>query len=323
MEAREVPMQRPPTLPENKLAHLPHLYKRSLAARQNKIRFQDALRLEAVKFRRENQLARVETLHAVRLDGVEVALESLKTDLAGIQKKLSTHLEERIRDGARLLASMIASTPWDASGAGTWRDRGVVLLLAGNSSRSGYVESALAQVLDMPDLKVWTPEATTPMMGVVRYETSARVERGAEILGVTPKTAVALGALRIANREVHLVRAAQGFSFFVGDLRGFPPRFVALLPMGTPPADPSAWGPHYMDLGTWDAQKPLRVCKEYEPGKMSSNDPRLLSVRPDLPHGTTGRLYACAVSPTHVGLHFVLPDERVVRTVLNLAAYLG
>jgi hypothetical protein len=155
---------------------------------------------------------------------------------------------------------------------------------------------------------------------VVLYETPTRLDRGAEILGVTPKTAVALGALKIANRDVHLVRAAQGFSYFVGDLKGFPPRFTPLLALGAPPSDPAVFGPHYVDFGAWDSQKPLRVSKEYE-ARMSANDPRIVSVRPELPPDTVGRLYACAVSPTAVGVHFVLPDETFVRTTLNLAAY--
>ncbi len=328
MEEKEVPMQRPVTIPENKLARKPHLYKRSLAARQNKVRFQNELKLEEVKFKRENEVARVEGLLARRLDDSEVTLESLKTDLAGVQKKLSTHLEERIRDGARLLASMIASTPWEPGGVGgaaggaTWRDKGVVILLAGNSSRSEYVERALAQALDAPDLKVWHPGDTFAPQGVVLYETPSRMERGAQITGVTPKTAVALGALRIANRDVHLVRAAQGFSYFVGDLRGFPPKFVALLPMGTLPADGSQWGPHYLDFGAWNGQKPLRVSKEFEPGRMTANDARIISVRPDLPDAP-GRLYVCATSPTQIALHFVMANEQVARATVNLAQYFG
>ncbi len=327
MEAREVPMQRPVTIPENKLAHAPQLYKRSLAARQNKVRFQDALALEQVKFKRANEMARVDSLVARRLDESEVAVESLKSDLAGVQKRLSTHLEERVRDGARLLANMIASTPWEPGAAGThvpasgWRERGVVILLAGNSSRSDYVERALAQALDAPDLKVWTPTDDFAPQGVVRYETPTRFERGAEILGVTPKTAVALGALRIANRDVHLVRAAQGFSFFVGDLRGFPPKFTALLPMGTLPQDPEPFGPHYLDFGAWNGQKPLRIAKEYEPGRMGANDPRIVSVRPDIPLEAAGRLYVCPASPTSVMVQLVLPDGSVVRSSLNLAPY--
>ena len=326
MEEKDVPMQRPVTIPENKLARKPHLYKRSLAARQNKVRFQNELALERVKFRRENEMARVESLSARRLDDSEVALESLKTDVAGCQRRLATHLEERIRDGARMLASMIASTPWEpgsagsAAGAATWRDKGVVILLAGNSARSEYVERALAQALEAPDLKVWHPGDAFAPQGVVLYETPSRVERGAEITGVTPKTAVALGALRIANRDVHLVRAAQGFSYFVGDLRGFPPKFVALLAMGALPADAAQWGPHYLDFGAWNGQKPLRVAREYEPGRMTANDARILSVRPDLPDGN-GRLYVCPTSPTQIALHFVMQGDEVARTTLNLAQY--
>jgi len=328
MEDKEVPMQRPVTIPENKLARKPHLYKRSLAARQNKVRFQRELALEQVKFRRGNEVARVDGLAARRLDDSEVALESLKSDPAGLQKRLATHLEERVRDGARLLASMIASTPWTpgrpagGTGASVWREQGVVVLLAGNSARSEYVQKALAQALEAPDLTVWHPGDEAPPQGVVLYETPTRFERGAEITGVTPKTAVALGALRIANRDVHLVRAAQGFSYFVGDLRGFPPKFVALLRLGALPADPAQWGPHYLDFGAWNGQKPLRVAKEFDPGKMTANDPRILSVRPDLPDAP-GRLYVCAASPTEIALHFVMAGDEVARTTLNLARYFG
>ncbi len=326
MEDKEVPMQRPVTIPENKLARKPHLYKRSLAARQNKVRFQNELQLEQVKFKRVNEIAQVDALVARRLDDSEVALESLKTDVAGVQQKLSTHLEERIRDGARLLASMIASTPWDGAAstgtapAGSWREKGVVILLAGNSARSEYVERALAQSLDTPDLKVWHPGDASPPQGVVLYETPSRMERGAEITGVTPKTAVALGALRIANRDVHLVRAAQRFSYFVGDLRGFPPKFVALLPMGTMPVEAEPFGPHYLDFGAWNGQKPLRVAKEFEAGRMTANDARIISVRTDLPD-VPGRLYVCAISPTQIALHFVMPGDEVVRATVNLAQY--
>ncbi len=322
MEDKEVPMQRPVTIPENKLARKPHLYKRSLAARQNKVRFQNELGLERVKFARANEVRRVEALSARRLDDSEVPLESLATDLAGLQKRLSTHLEERIQDGARLLASMIASTPWEAgaTAASKWRDKGVVILLAGNSARSEYVARALAAALDTPDLRVWHPGDDFAPEGVVLYETPTRREKGAEITGVTPKTAVALGALRIANRDVHLVRAAQGFSYFLGDLRGFPPKFVSLLGMGTLPADAAQWGPHYVDFGPWNGQKPLRVAKEFEAGRMTANDPRILSVRPDLPDAT-GRLFVCATSPTQVALHFVAQDETVTRATLNLAQY--
>ena len=327
MESLGVPMQRPVTIPENKLARSPQLTKRSLAGRQNKVRFQDALALEAVKFRRENRMARVEHLGARRLDETDVDVTALKDPLPDVQGALSTHLEERIRDGARKLAAMIASAPWEPgaggapAAAGAWRDKGVVILLAGNSSRSEYVERALAQALDTPDLKVWTPADDFAPRGVVRYETTARTERGAEILGVTPKTAVALGALRIANRDVHLVRAAQGFGFFVGDLRGFPPKFQALLAMGAPPVNPEPFGAQYVDLGPWNGQKPLRIAREYEPGRMSANDPRVLSVLPEIPADATGRLWICPLTPSAVRVHFVLADGTAVQSVLALAPY--
>jgi len=327
MEAREVPMQRPVTIPENKLARAPQLYKRSVAARQNKVAFQRELRLEQVKFKRANEVARVEAMVAADVAGQAVTLETLGTDVAGLQTRLARHLEERIADGARLLATMIASTPWEPADAGQtgqaghWRDKGVVILLAGNSARSEYVERALAEALATPDLRVWHPGDADAPQGVVRYETPGRIERGAEILGVTPKTAVALGALRIANRDVHLVRAAQGFSYFVGDLRGFPPKFQALLPLGTPPAPHDDFGPHYVDFGPWNGHKPLRVSREYEPGRMASTDPRVASIRPDLPVDATGRLYLCAVSPSTVAYHLVAADETVVRGQINLTPY--
>ncbi|MFO0624253.1 MAG: hypothetical protein U0325_01440 [Polyangiales bacterium] len=323
MEAKEVPMQRPVTVPENRLARAPQLYKRSLAARQNKVRFEKELGLERVKFKRANEIARLPALSARRLDESEVTLESLGTDVEGVQKKLAAHLEERIRDGAKRLANMIASTPWTAGaksddGAAAWRAHDVVILLAGNSSRGEYVERALAQALGVPALKVWHPGDPSAPQGVVLFETPSRMERGAEVVGVSPKTAVALGALRIANRDVHLVRAAQGFSYFVGDLRGFPPRFHALIPMGATPA-PAADA--FVDFGPWNGQKPLRLAKEFEPGRMVASDPRVISVRPDLPPEVTGQLLVCPTSPSTLALRFVRADGDVSEQTLNLAPY--
>ncbi|HEU4533805.1 MAG TPA: hypothetical protein VFS00_06790, partial [Polyangiaceae bacterium] len=214
MEEKEVPMMRPQTVPPDHLANKPYLYKRSVAARQNMVRFQRELGLERVKFRRENAPRRVEGLAATRPDGLEVRLESLKTDLAGLHRRLAEHLEARVRDGAKLLANMLRNTAW--GGEGDWREQGVVVLLAGNSARGEFVERALAEELGVPDLKVWRPGSEGPFQQVVLFETPARVERGVNVVGVTPKTAVALGALKIANREVGLVRRAQGFSFFLG-----------------------------------------------------------------------------------------------------------
>jgi len=320
MESKEVPMMRPQTVPPNTLSSKPHLYKRSLAGRQNMVRFQREMELEAVKFKRSHAPKRVEELSAARLDGSEVSLTSLKTDIAGLHAGLTGHLKDRIRDGARLLSSMLRNTSW---GTGEdWRDQGVVLLLAGNSSRSEYVEAALAEELGMPGLKVWRPGGNTPFQQVVLYETPTRIERGVRTVGVTPKTAVALGALRIANREVHLVRRAQGFSYFLGDLRGFPPKFVALVPMGSLPADPSNFGPHFVDFGTWDGQKPFRVCKDYDPGTMTSKDPRLSIVPTNLPIEASGRLYVCVVAPDEVLLHLDRREEEPLRTTLNLAKYM-
>lgn len=325
MEAKEVPMQRPVTVPENRLARAPQLYKRSLAARQNKVRFEKELGLERVKFKRANEIARVPALAARRLDETEATLESLATDIEGVQKKLAAHLEERIRDGARRLASMIASTPWTAEGAAegadgaeVWRAQDVVILLAGNSSRGEYVERALAQALNLPSLKVWHPGDPAAPQGVVLFETPTRIERGAEVVGVSPKTAVALGALRIANRDVHLVRAAQGFSYFVGDLRGFPPRFHALLSMG---ALPSPAGDAFVDFGPWNTQKPLRLSKEYDPDRMAASDPRVISVHPELPPDASGQLWVCPTSPTTLALRFVADDGAVAELSLNLAPY--
>lgn len=320
MEEKEVPMMRPATVPPNTLARKPHLYKRSLAGRQNMVRFERELGLQEVKHKRTNEPRRVEELSAARLDGSEVRLTSLKTDLAGLHAKLAAHLTERIRDGARLLGSMLRNTSW--GGPGDWREQGVVILLAGNSSRSQFVEQALAAELGIPNLKVWRPGSSGPFQQVVLYETPPRIERGVTVVGVTPKTATALGALRIANREVHLVRRAQGFSYFLGDLRGFPPKFVALIPMGAQPADPNQPGPHFVDFGTWDGQKPLRVCKDFAPGKMTSNDPRLSIVPTGLPLNATGRLFVCVVTPDELALQLEREGQEPLRTTLNLARYM-
>lgn len=327
MESKEVPMQRPVTVPENRLARAPQLYKRSLAARQNKVRFEKELSLERVKFKRANEIARVPALSARRLDESEVTVESLATDIEGVQKRLAAHLEERIREGARRLSSMIASTPWTgaaprdgANGAQVWRENDVVILLAGNSSRGEYVERALAQALDLPSLKVWHPGDPSAPQGVVLFETPTRRERGAEVVGVSPKTAVALGALRIANRDVHLVRAAQGFSYFVGDLRGFPPRYHALVSMGVSPS-PAMSSDAFTDFGPWNGQKPLRISKEYEPERMVASDPRVISVRPELAPDASGQLWVCPTSPTTLALRFVSADGAVTELSLNLAPY--
>ncbi|MBK8694573.1 MAG: hypothetical protein IPN17_20405 [Deltaproteobacteria bacterium] len=244
-----------------------------------------------------------------------------------MQKKLGTHLEERVRDGARQLASMIASTPWEPGAAGSlapasgWRERGVVILLAGNSSRSDYVERALAQALDAPDLKVWTPTDDFAPQGVVRYETPSRIERGAEILGSRRRPRWPSGRFASPTATCTSSAAAQGFSFFVGDLRGFPPKFTALLPMGTLPQSPDPFGDHHLDFGPWNGQKPLRIAKEYEPGRRGPNDPRIISVRPEIPPDAAGRLYLCPSSPTSVMVHLVLADGTTVRAPLNLAPY--
>ncbi len=320
MEEKEVPMMRPQTVPPNNLANKPHLYKRSLAGRQNRVRFERELGLEAVKFGPGHEPLRKDDLLAARLDGSEVRLESLKNDLPGLHEKLKEHLQARIRDGVKLMKSMLNVTPW--GGEGDWRQQGVVILLAGNSSRSEFVEQALAKELGVPNLKVWSPDSAEPFQQVVRYEMPARMERGVSIVGVTPKTAVALGALKIANHEVHLVRRTQGFSYFLGDLRGFPPKFTALIPMGAQPADAAVFGPHYIDFGRWDSKMPLRVTREYVPGKMTSNDPRISMVPTGLPAGSVGKLFVCVVSPEEVALCLQREGADPLCSAVNLAKFM-
>ncbi|MDC3957600.1 hypothetical protein KEG38_27325 [Polyangium jinanense] len=320
MEEKEVPMMRPQTVPPNNLANKPHLYKRSLAGRQNRFRFERELGLEAVKFAPEHEPRRAADLSAARLDGSEVRLESLATDVPALHAKLTEHLQTRIRDGVKLMKSMLAIAPWGTDG--DWREQGVTILLAGNSSRSAFVEQALADELGIPGLTVWRPGSSEPFQQVVLYETPQRTERGVTIVGVTPKTAVALGALKIANREVHLVRRAQGFSYFVGDLRGFPPKFVALVQMGTPVADPSVFGPHYVDFGKWDTKTPLRVSQEYVAGKMTSNDPRVSMIPTGLAAGLVGRLFVCVSGPDELTLALQRDGQDPLVTTLNLAKYM-
>lgn len=338
MEEREVPMMRPQTVPPNNLVSKPHLYKRSLAARQNKVRFERELALEQVKFGPSHGPKPAPALSAARLDGSEVVLESLGKDLSGLHTRLVEHLEMRIRDGVKLMKNMLAMTAWggpeDAGGpaaiagspaANDWREQGVVILLAGNSSRSEFVQRALAEELGIPDLKVWRPGSGSAepeaFQQVVLYETPPRTERGVSIVGVTPKTAVALGALKIANREVHLVRRTQGFSYFLGDMRGFPPKFTALVPMGQKTADPEHFD-HYIEIGRWDSKMPLRVCKEYVPGRMTSSDPRIILVPTGLPMGAVGKLYVCVVSPEEIALYLHREGHDPLRTTINLAKHM-
>jgi hypothetical protein len=141
-------------------------------------------------------------------------------------------------------------------------------------------------------------------------------------VGVTPKTAVALGALKIANHEVHLVRRTQGFSYFMGDLRGFPPKFTALIPMGAQAGDPAVFGPHYIEFGRWDAKMPLRVAREYVPGKMTSNDPRLSMIPTGLPAGAVGRLFVCVVTPDEVALCLQREGQEPLVSTVNLAKFM-
>lgn len=327
MEEKEVPMMRPQTVPPNNLAARPHLYKRSLAGRQNRFRFERDLGLEEVKFGPEHEPRRVDQLSAARLDGTEAVLTSLATDLPGLHVALKDHLAARIRDGVKLMKNMLAIAPWSPPAdparpaAADFRDQGVVILLAGNSSRSGFVERALADELGIPDLKVWRPDSDAPFSHVVQWETPQRTERGATIVGVTPKTAVALGALKIANHEVHLVRRSQGFSYFLGDLRGFPPKFTAIIPMGAPTGDPSVFGPHYVDFGRWDSKTPLRASREYAPGKMTSSDPRLVLVPTGLPPGIVGRLYVCPVTPEEIAVMLQRDGQDPICVMLNLQKF--
>ena len=245
-----------------------------------------------------------------RLDGGDVAIESLGADLGALGADLHAHLRARIREGTKLLASTLASAAWPAvagqPGGATpsIEERGIVVLLAGNSSRSAFVAEAVAEELglkkDGPFLP-WKPDGQGgPLAGLVLYESAPRTERGVLVVGVTPKTAVALGALKLANHEVHLVRASQGFGYFLGDLRGFPPKFSALVQMGAPSGAPDQKGPHIFEFGRWDSKMPLRASREYEPGKMTSNDPRVFLVPTGLPPGHVGKLMVAVVSPDEV-----------------------
>ena len=301
MEAKEVPMTRPTTVPGNALANKAYLYKRSVFARQNGVRFETELGLERVKHGPDEKLRDVPLLTVAKIDGTETEVTSLDTDLAGLQAKLQGHLRTRIREGAKLLRNVLQNMPWSAE-AGDWRDEGVVILLAGNSSRSVFVEEALAEELGIPGLRAFRPGSGLPFQQVVLYETPATTHRGVSIVGVGPKTAVAMGALKIANREVSLVRRTQGFSYFLGDLRGFPPKFEALVPMGAMPGDPQVEGAHFVDFGRWDGKTPLRASKEYTPGKMTSSDPRLMLVPTGFPPDAKGRLRVCVMSPDDIAL---------------------
>jgi hypothetical protein len=324
MEEKEVPMMRPITVPPNNLANKPFLYKRSLAGRQNRVRFERELGLEAVKYGPEQKPKSAPNLTAARLDGSEIALTTFGGDVSGLTKEMQEHITARIRGGVKLMKSTLANAAWGEGG--DFRAQGVVILLAGNSSRSAFVEKVLAEELGLgtkeQPFKVWTPEGKAPFEQVVLYETPSRTERGVTIVGVTPKTAVALGALKIANNEVHLMRKAQGFSYFLGDLRGFPPKFKALIPMGTPPGDPAVAGPHYVEIGRWDTKTPLRVSKEYVDGKMTSNDPRVFLVPTGLPAGVVGRLFVCVTAPEEVAVHLERDGQEPLRTTINLAKFM-
>ncbi len=324
MEEKEVPMMRPVTVPPNNLANKPFLYKRSLAGRQNRVRFERELGLEVVKHGPEQKPKSAPSLTAARLDGSEIGLTTFGGDVGGLAKEMQEHLVARIRSGVKLMKSTLGNAAWGEGG--DFKAQGVVILLAGNSSRSAFVERVLAEELGLgtkeKPFKVWKPEGDMPFEQVVLYETPSRTERGVTIVGVTPKTAVALGALKIANNEVHLMRKAQGFSYFLGDLRGFPPKFTALVPMGTPPGDPAQPGPHYVELGRWDTKTPLRVSKEYVAGKMTSNDPRVFLVPTGLPPGLIGRLFVCVTAPEEVAVHLERDGTEPLRTTINLAKFM-
>jgi hypothetical protein len=320
MEKKDVPMMRPATIPPNHLADKPHLYKRSLAARQNRVRFQRELGLEKVKFGRNNAPQPVTELQAARLDGTEVTINSFAR-VGEIHSDLISHLQTRIRDGVRLLKSLLQNAAWGGTTEGNWQEQGVIILLAGNSSRSNFVVQALKEELNIPNLEVWRPNSDKPFQQVVLYETPTVMDRGVLIQGVTPKTAVAMGALKIANREVHLVRQTQGFSYFLGDLRGFPPRFTAKLPMGAPTGDPEEKGPHYVDFGRWDSRTPLRISKELPAAPMTSSDPRLMIIPTGLPTGMSGRLWVCPISPEEIALRLEREGEEATITTINLAKF--
>jgi hypothetical protein len=330
MEEKEVPMMRPPTVPAHHLAKKPQLYKRSLAARQNKVRFERELELEQVKFGPGHAPRPVASLSASRLDGTTATLGSY-SDVSELGPALREHLEARLREAAKLLSSTLASAPWPASPSGEKGGvvgRDVVLLLAGNSSRSEYVSQIVAEELGLVSggarLVPFRPEegGDGAWNGVVCWDTKSRTERGVTIVGVTPKTAVALGALRIASHEVHLVRRSQGFGYFLGDLRGFPPKFTALVPMGAPSGSPDVPGPHVFEIGRWDSKLPLRVAREYVPGQMTSSDPRISLVPTGLPAGHVGKLHVIVTSPDEVTLALELGEGEPLVSTLNLSVYL-
>jgi hypothetical protein len=317
MEAKEVPMTRPVTVPANALANKAYLYKRSVFARQNGVRFESELGLEKVKHGPAFGPREVPLLTVARIDGTETEVTSLDTHPEEVHGRLMDHLRTRIREGAKLLRNVLENMPWSAE-PGDWRDEGVVILLAGNSSRSAFVEEALAEELGIPNLRAYRPGSDIPFQQVVLYETPATVHRGVTIVGVGPKTAVAMGALKIANREVSLVRRTQGFSYFLGDLRGFPPKFEALVAMGTMPGDPNVDGPHFIDFGRWDGKTPLRASKEYNPGKMTSSDPRLMLVPTGFPPDARGRLRVGVVSPDDIALVLERDGEPPLTNMLKL-----
>ena len=99
--------------------------------------------------------------------------------------------------------------------------------------------------------------------------------------------------------------------------------FTALVPMGTPPSDPSVTGPHYVEFGRWDTKTPLRVSKEYVAGKMTSNDPRVFLIPTGPPGGVIGRLFVCVTAPEEVALHLERDGAEPVNPTINLAKFMG
>ena len=153
MEAKDIPIMRPTTVPKNHLAKKPELYKRSLAARQNWLRLEHLLLLERVKFGAGEKPKPAPDLSLARLDGTDVRVDALGGTLDELGLVLHEHLRSRIREGTKLLASTITSAAWPASGVSpapaahgaSLDERGILVLLAGNSSRSTFVSDAIAE----------------------------------------------------------------------------------------------------------------------------------------------------------------------------------
>lgn len=313
MEAKEIPMMRPRASVDDPLVRRPHLYKRSLAARQNRFRVERELEIGRVKRGPSEAPRRVDAAALVRVDGVETEVRAFG-DPGDLDAAMRAHVEGRVEAAAKLLRTMLETTPWGGAPGGDFREKGVVILLAGNASRSGYVAQAIERVLG-GDLPVFSPAplGTGPFSPLVLYDVPSQQGLGRARIGVSPKTAVALGALKIANREAYFVRKERAFSFFVGDLRGFPPKFTALLSMGAKVSE-DGW----VDFGKWSSETPLRVAREYEPGKMTSSDPRLFFVPPGLGEGKSGRLSVRPSGPEEIALRLTTESGEVVESRVAL-----